>query len=226
MKRYGLVALVAVAASGAIVLARRTRHVASGRMVAGGILMSDAAGYDRLSRLIFGGLFRGIAADVVATAPVGAKVLEVGCGPGLLSVRLAGTHGLDVTGLDLDPAMIERAQANAARSPAGDGPSPTFMVGDVGMLPFPDGSFDLVVSTFSMHHWSDPMAGLTEIGRVLRPGGQALIWDLAPRRMPFHPPMHEHPAVPADMTLGSPRITPWHWPARLALAQRMEFTRD
>jgi SAM-dependent methyltransferase len=43
-------------------------------------------------------------------------VLEVGCGPGHLSIRLARQPGLDVTGLDLDPAMIERARANADRA--------------------------------------------------------------------------------------------------------------
>ena len=52
-------------------------------------------------------------------APDGARVLEVGCGPGHLSIRLARHHGLDVTGLDLDPAMVERARVNAGRPVAG-----------------------------------------------------------------------------------------------------------
>ena len=85
-----------------------------------------------------------------------------------------------MTGLDLDPAMIARARANADRPGNGDQRRPLFLVGDAASLAFPDGSFDLVISTLSMHHWADPAAGLTEIGRVLRPGGRALIWDLRP----------------------------------------------
>jgi SAM-dependent methyltransferase len=56
-------------------------------------------------------------------------VLEVGCGPGL-SIRLAGRHGLEVTGLDLDPAMVARARANADRLRGGDQRRPSFLVGD------------------------------------------------------------------------------------------------
>ena len=90
---------------------------------------------------------------------------RVGCGPGRLTIRLA-QHGLDVTGLDLDPAMIERARSNADRPSEGDQRRPSFLVDDVASLAFPDGSFDLVVSTLSMHHWADPTAGLAEIGRA------------------------------------------------------------
>jgi ubiquinone/menaquinone biosynthesis C-methylase UbiE len=58
-------------------------------------------------------------------------------------------------------------------------------VGDVAALAFPDRSFDLVVSTLSMHHWADPAAGLAEIGRALRPGARALIWDFRPGVRPI-----------------------------------------
>jgi len=85
-----------------------------------------------------------------------------------------------VTGLDLDSAMISRARANADRPGGGHQPRPSLLVGDVAALAFPDRSFDLVVSTLSMHHWADPTAGLAEIGRVLRPGARALIWDFRP----------------------------------------------
>jgi SAM-dependent methyltransferase len=55
----------------------------------------------------------------------------------------------------------------------------TFQVGDVAALPFPDASFDVVVSTLSLHHWRDPARGLAEIYRVLRPGAVALVYDVA-----------------------------------------------
>jgi len=145
-----LVTLLGVAGAGLAVL-QHGRGGARGRRVRGGILIGDAAAYDALShRLLLGPLFRRIAADIAAVAPDGARVLEVGCGPGRLSLRLACQHGLDVTGLDLDPAMIERARANADRLGDGERRRPSFVVGDVASLTFPDGSFDLVVSTLSM----------------------------------------------------------------------------
>src|SRR5215213_11312400 len=140
----------------------------------GGTLIGNAMAYDEMSRLVLGSFFGPIAVDIAAAAPDCARVLEVGCGPGHLSIRLARQHGLDVTGLDLDPAMIERARANADRSEDGDERGPSFVLGDVAALPFPDESFDLVVSTMSMHHWADPTAGMAEIDRVLRPGARAL----------------------------------------------------
>ena len=163
--------------------------------------------------------------DVAAVAPDRARVLEVGCGPGHLSIRLARQHGLEVTGLDLDPAMIERARANADRPGDGEARRPSFLVGDVASLAFPDGSFDLVVSTLSMHHWADPTAGLAEIGRVLRPGARALVWDFRPGVRPFH----AHLPDPVEHTHGSSlrvvNATPWRWPWRFNLTQRIELVR-
>jgi SAM-dependent methyltransferase len=214
------------AAAAAVAVVRHGRGAARGRRVRGGIVIGDAVAYDALiHRLVLGSLFGRIAADIAVVVPDGARVLEVGCGPGRLSIRLARQHGLDVTGLDLDPAMIERAQANADRPENGDKRRPSFLVGDVASLAFPDGSFDLVVSTLSMHHWADPTAGLAEIGRVLRPGGRALIWDFRPGIRPFH----AHPPDPVEHTRGTPlrvvTATPWQWPWRFNLTQRIELVR-
>ena len=222
-------AILAGAAAAAVAVLRHGRRAARGHTVAGGILIGHAGVYDTLSRLLLGPLIEGIAADVAAAAPAGARVLEVGCGPGHLSIRLA-RHGFDVSGLDLDSAMIARAQANADRPGNSDQPRPSFLVGDVAALAFPNRSFDLVVSTLSMHHWADPTAGLAEIGRVLRPGGRALIWDLRPGVRP-HPfgPRHAHIPDPVDHTRGSRlrlvKATPWSWPWRFQLTQRMELAR-
>jgi SAM-dependent methyltransferase len=196
---------------------------AAGRRVSGGILIGDPAVYDALShRLLLGPLFDRIAADVAGFAPAGGRVLEVGCGPGRLSNRLARL-GLDVTGLDLDPAMIERARANAGRSFHERGAS--FVVGDVASLPLPDASVDLVVSTLSMHHWNDPAAGLAEIHRVLRPGGRALVWDFRAGAVPLHGRLPN----PVEQVRGSPLrligTTHWLWPWRFSLIQRIEFAR-
>ena len=121
--------------------------------------------------------------------------------------------------------MIARARANASRTRNGGERRPSFLVGDVAALPFPDESFDLVVSTMSMHHWADPTAGLAEIDRVLRPDARALIWDFRPGFQPFHGDLPD----PVEHTHGAPlRVvgaTPWRWPWRFNLTQRIELIR-
>jgi ubiquinone/menaquinone biosynthesis C-methylase UbiE len=225
----GAVAACAAAVAVARHVVRHGRGAGTGQEEQGGILIGDAAAYDAMSRLFFGSLFGPIAADIAATAsafaPEGARVLEVGCGPGHLSVRLARQHGLDTTGLDLDPAMIEHARANADRAGEGEERQPSFLVGDVASVPFPDGIFDLVVSTMSMHHWTDPAAGLAEMARVLRPGARALVWDFRPGYVPLHGDLPD----PVEHTRGTPlrvvSATPWRWPWRFNLTQRIELVR-
>ena len=222
-RRWTLVAIVAgvVAAAVAVVRHRGGVH----RQVPGGILIDEPGAYDTLTRILLGPLFSGIATDVASSSPADARVLEVGCGPGHLSIKLA-ERGLEVTGVDLDPAMIERAVANATG--AGNDRHPSFFVGDAAALPFPDASYDVVVSTFSVHHWDDPAAGLREIGRVLRPGGRALIWDLKPGSA--HP-FARHMAIPnplelvAGTSLRPIGATPWRWPWRIEVVQRIELVR-
>jgi ubiquinone/menaquinone biosynthesis C-methylase UbiE len=195
--------------------------------VPGGILIGNAALYDTLSRLLIGPLVMRIAADVATVALAGAQILEVNCGPGQLSIRLARHHGLEVTGLDLDPAMITRANTN--RPETSDQHRPEFLVGDVAALAFPDRSFDLVVSTLSMHHWADPAAGLAETGRVLRPGARTLIWDFRPASatsVRTTPRAHARSGGPHTCSpLRVENATPWRWPWRFALTQRVELIR-
>jgi SAM-dependent methyltransferase len=220
-RRTVLILLGAVAAA---LAALRLRGVAGGREVPGGIVIRDVAMYDLQSRLLHRSLFRPIAADIAAVAPPGSRVLEVGCGPGHLSIRLARVHGLQVTALDLDPAMIERARANAGVG-EGEGPQrgPAFVVGDVASLPFPDGSFDLVVSTLSMHHWAEPTRGLAQIARVLRPGGRAIVWDMRPGLLLFHRRMPDPVSQVPGLGLRVVSETAWRWPWRFSLLKRVEL---
>jgi ubiquinone/menaquinone biosynthesis C-methylase UbiE len=81
--------------------------------------------------------------------------------------------------------MIERARENADGSRNGDQRRPSFLVGDVASLAFPDRSFDLVVSTLSMHHWADPTAAVAEIGRVAAARGAGARVGLSARSRPL-----------------------------------------
>lgn len=129
-----------------------------------------------------------------------------------------------MTGLDLDPEMIVRARANATA--AGDGDTPSFVVGNVSALSFPDESFDLVVSTLSMHHWTDVGAALSEIGRVLRLKGRALVWDLRGGFLPLHGRLPDPASHTAGTTLILARSTAWRWPWRFSLLRRIELVRE
>jgi len=101
-------------------------------------------------------------------------VLDVACGPGLVACAFARVVR-HVTGIDLTPAMLERARAVATEQGVAN---VTFLAGDVQPLPFPEASFSLVVSRFAFHHFREPAAVLREMTRVCRPGGRVLVADL------------------------------------------------
>jgi ubiquinone/menaquinone biosynthesis C-methylase UbiE len=136
-----------------------------------------AHAFNRIMRIHHMRLARwAIARRAVAMKPAG-QAVDLGCGPGYLVLQLAqAAPGLQVTGIDLADKMLVAAEAYARRSGLQD--RVAFKKGDVAQIPFPDGSLDLVVSTFSLHHWSDPIRALDEIARVLRPGGVFLVADL------------------------------------------------
>lgn len=98
----------------------------------------------------------------------GMKVLDCGCGPGAISVGLAEAVGPagHVTGVDFGESQIAVAKARSS-------PNLTFRVGSVYELPFEDSTFDLVFSHALFEHLADPIRGVTEIRRILRPGGLA-----------------------------------------------------
>jgi SAM-dependent methyltransferase len=113
-------------------------------------------------------------AFVLRHCPRGAA-LDVGCGTGALAARLAAA-GYRMTGIDPSEGMLEvlRARAPGVRAVRGSGDS----------LPFPDDSFDLVLSVAVMHHIADPdKVGrtLAEMVRVAKPAGHLLVWDHNPR---------------------------------------------
>jgi len=136
--------------------------------------------YDFAARRLLRGVYRRFADDVADAAPDDGAVLDVGTGPGVLLVEIARRRSdLRLTGVDLSSDMAAAAERNLSEF----GARATTCVGDVTDLPFPDQSFDLIVSSFSLHHWDDPDAAVPELARVLRPGGRLYIYDF--RFAPF-----------------------------------------
>ncbi|HLY37403.1 MAG TPA: methyltransferase domain-containing protein [Candidatus Binatia bacterium] len=101
-------------------------------------------------------------------------VLDVACGPGIVACAFADA-ARHVTGIDVTPAMIERARALAVEKQIGN---VDWRVGDVVPLPYPDGAFSIVVSRFAFHHFGEPRAVLAEMRRVCAPGGSVVVVDL------------------------------------------------
>ncbi len=120
--------------------------------------------------------------DLLAPA-VGERILDVGVGPGLLALdlaRLVGETGR-LVGLDLAPAMIEMSSARLTGLPQAE-----VRISDATALDLAEGSFDAAVSTQVYEYVSDMPRALSELHRVLRPGGRALILDTDWRSIVWH----------------------------------------
>ncbi|GBC60227.1 hypothetical protein DENIS_1178 [Desulfonema ishimotonii] len=116
-------------------------------------------------------------ADDILTCRARGRLLDIGTGPGWLLVKLhEKSSDLRLTGLDISAPMITTARKNIRR--LGLSEHIYFREGTAAHLPFAGNSFDIVVSTGSLHHWKEPVRGLNEVYRVLCPGGYALIYDL------------------------------------------------
>jgi arsenite methyltransferase len=113
----------------------------------------------------------------LGTLRSGERVVDVGCGAGidsLIATRMVGQRGY-VVGVDMTPAMVERARASAATMGA---TNVEFRLGYAEALPISDGWADVVISNGVMNLFPDKLAALQEMARVLKPDGRLQIGDI------------------------------------------------
>jgi len=132
-----------------------------------------ASRYDLVNTILSGGSdarWRRLTARAAQLSGEG-RALDVACGSGKLTVELlraTGATGL-VVGLDFSSRMLTVASERAA--------GPAYVRGDALQLPFADGVFDAVTVAFGLRNFADPVTGLREMARVLKPGGRALVLE-------------------------------------------------
>jgi SAM-dependent methyltransferase len=134
------------------------------------------------------------------------RVLDVGCGTGLLASRLRRElPGTEVVGCDFSPGMLRHARART--------PAAAWVQGDAGCLPFPRAAFDALVSTEAFHWFPDQRSALAEFRRVLRPGGHLLLALVNPRF-----------AVTGRLMRVVSRVAgePFYWPTAREIRAQME----
>lgn len=139
--------------------------------------------------------------DAAAVGP-GVRVLDVATGPGVLAFRAANRDASSVVGVDLSPQMVRLAVAAY--------PGVVFREADAEDLPFPDRSFDAVVSNFGIGHFPRPERALGEFVRVVTQGGVIAVswWDVPARHRVngiFFDAMNEAGAwLPPEVPAGPP----------------------
>ena len=128
--------------------------------------------YDRLAEILsFGqnGRWRHAMVSAIAAAP-GQTVLDVASGTAGVALQIAARTGASVVGVDLTEQMLRRGQRNVAE--AGQGDRIRLTAGRAELLPFADATFDALTFTYLLRYVLDPQATLSELARVVKPGGR------------------------------------------------------
>jgi len=118
--------------------------------------------------------FEACAARIAGHLRPQSRVLEVAPGPGYLAIALARLGPYRITGVDISESFVRIAAENAARA----GVDVEFRHGNAAAIPYPADSFDFIVCRAAFKNFSDPVGALSDMHRVLRGGGEALIIDM------------------------------------------------
>ena len=136
-----------------------------------------AASFDRISGMPQFTLLVRLFAFKALSGQRGGRAIDIGCGGGRLAITLAKSQLFEeVVGLDLSKEMLKLASQRAMDSGVGD--VVRFKEGNAERIPFPDKSFDLAVSTLSLHHWSKPKVVFDEVARILASHGKCVLGDM------------------------------------------------
>jgi len=143
------------------------------------------ARYDRLAEILSmgqNGRWRRAMVDQVVPG-AGSVVLDVASGTAGVALQLAGRTTARVVGVDLTEQMLRQGQRNVAA--AGLGERVRLVAGRAEQLPFPDRAFDALTFTYLLRYVEDPQATLTELARVVRPGGKVASLEFLAPPSPF-----------------------------------------
>jgi len=162
------------------------------------------------------GRFTKIAKATAARVRPGAAILEVAPGPGYLAIELA-KRGYAVTALDISASFVQIARANAAEA----GVPVDVRFGNASAMPLPDAAFEAVVCVAAFKNFTDPVGAINEMHRVLRPGGEAVIFDLR----------KDAARADIDAEVRGMHLTPWsafmtRWTFELMLLKRAYTRQD
>lgn len=128
--------------------------------------------YEKCSRMVIESYYRQLSEEIVSNLEKGI-ILDLGTGPGYLPIEIVKrSPSIKVHGINLSDRLIRMARTKASKAGVAD------------RLRFADGSYDMVISTGMLHHLKDPLEMLRECYRVLKPGGEAWIYD--PARVSGH----------------------------------------
>ena len=133
--------------------------------------------YNKVARTAIADYYRPLAEGIVAGIDLG-KILDIGTGPGYLPIEIAKmAPNIKIDAIDLTKRMIKIAYNNAEKENVSA--QVHFEVGDANNLRFEDNSYDMVISTGTLHAWKNPVRVINECYRVLKPGKEAWICDPA-----------------------------------------------
>jgi ubiquinone/menaquinone biosynthesis methyltransferases len=146
-----------------------------------------APGYDFLNHFLSFGIdriWRRKAVRIISKTHSHADILDVATGTGDLAIAAVKLEPLHITGIDISEKMLAAGREKIIRK--GLSENITLLRGESERILFPDNRFDVAMSSFGVRNFADPLAGLTEMGRVLRSGGLIVVLEFSkPAGFPF-----------------------------------------